>query len=105
MLNHLLLRIGFAQAVRASAYVVLGCLVIGNLLVRTGVPPQKKQAPNVKAFFKDPAFLFASVSGLLASFGVYFPVIYLQLYSVTHDIDPNLSFYAVRFLLVLPLLF
>ncbi|PPQ79082.1 hypothetical protein CVT25_002307 [Psilocybe cyanescens] len=35
VLNHLITSIGFGKAVRASAYVVLGCLVLGNCLMRT----------------------------------------------------------------------
>ncbi|EJD00107.1 MFS general substrate transporter [Fomitiporia mediterranea MF3/22] len=44
--------------------------------------------------FVIPTILYTS-SGLFASFGFYFPVIYLQLYAVQHSVDLTLAFYSL----------
>ncbi|KAL0565215.1 hypothetical protein V5O48_016809, partial [Marasmius crinis-equi] len=101
--SNLIPKIGFAQAVRASAYLVLGMTIIGNCLVRTRLPPRKKRRvqtppPDIKSFLKDPPYMFAILGALLASLGFYFPIIYLQLYSVLHSVDMNLAFYSLAIL-------
>ncbi|KAK1218845.1 hypothetical protein PQX77_018461 [Marasmius sp. AFHP31] len=103
MLNNLIPSVGFAQAVRATAYIVLGTLIIGNCLMRTRLPPRRKRRnqtppPDIRSFLKDPPYMFAVLGALIASLGFYFPVIYLQLYSVTHSVDRNLAFYSLAIL-------
>ncbi|KAG7095595.1 hypothetical protein E1B28_006325 [Marasmius oreades] len=103
MLNHLIPSVGFAQAVRATGYLVLGTLVIGNCLMKTRLPPRKKRRvqlppPDIRSFLKDPPYMFAVLGALIASLGFYFPVIYLQLYSVLHSVDMNLAFYSLAIL-------
>ncbi|KAJ7890606.1 major facilitator superfamily domain-containing protein [Mycena olivaceomarginata] len=102
MLNHLLPTIGFARAVRATGYVVIGCLVVGNALMRTRLPPRSKRpgvsAPDIKSFFTDYAYLWSTFGLLCSSIGFYFPVIYIQLYAVQHSISSNLAFYSIAIL-------
>ncbi|KIJ35054.1 hypothetical protein M422DRAFT_181315 [Sphaerobolus stellatus SS14] len=98
LLNHLIFRIGFGNAVRASAYISLGCLLSGNVLIQPVLRPRGGgTGPNIKTFFKDVAYLtiYASFSTVLALLGVYFPVIYLQLYAITHGLDNTLAFYSL----------
>ncbi|KAF9483178.1 MFS general substrate transporter [Pholiota conissans] len=100
--SHLIPSIGFAKAVRASAGIVLGCLVIGNCLMRTAYPTkntdEKATKPDIVGFFSDPPYLWVNLGGLLANFGVFFPMVYMQLYAVQHHIDPNLAFYSIALL-------
>ena len=51
----------FGDSVRATAYLVLGTLVIALILLRGSQPPASKQAteaekPNIKGFFSDPPY-------------------------------------------------
>ncbi|KAJ7906291.1 MFS general substrate transporter [Mycena leptocephala] len=94
MLNQLIPKIGFAAAVRASAYVVAGTLVIGNAMMRTR-PRPAKAVPDIKSFFSEGAYLFAIVGTLLSTAGVYMPVIYMQLFSVQHSVGSSLAFYSI----------
>ncbi|KAJ7359414.1 MFS general substrate transporter [Mycena albidolilacea] len=94
MINHLIPKVGFAAAVRASGYVVLGCLVIGNAMMRTR-PRPPRVIPDIKSFFADGAYLFAVAGTLLSTAGVYIPVIYMQLFSVQHSVGSSLAFYSI----------
>ena len=57
--SHLLVSKGYANAVRCTAYIVLGCLTIGNLLMRKPLPTntQKAPPPMIASFFKEPEYL------------------------------------------------
>ncbi|KAJ7057502.1 MFS general substrate transporter [Mycena amicta] len=103
MLSHLLPRVGFAHAVRYSAAIIPPCLVIGNLMMRTRLPPRSKRGGkqtrlDIKSFFRDPAYMVGVLGMFLGLLGLYFPVIYIQLYSVQHNIDPTLAFYSLAVL-------
>ncbi|KAJ6493615.1 MFS general substrate transporter [Mycena vitilis] len=102
MLNHLIPTIGFARAVRATGYIVIGCLTVGNALMRTRLPPRSKRpgatTPDIRSFFSDYAYLWAVFALLLSSIGFYFPVLYIQLYSVQHSVGSNLAFYSIAIL-------
>ncbi|KAJ6549501.1 major facilitator superfamily domain-containing protein [Mycena sp. CBHHK59/15] len=101
--NHLIPKIGFASTVRATGYIVLGCLIIGNSLMRTRLPPRRKrpdavEPPSIKTFFTDAAYMWAVLGALISTLGFYFPVIYIQLFAVQHSVDPNLAFYSIAIL-------
>jgi MFS transporter, MCT family, solute carrier family 16 (monocarboxylic acid transporters), member 10 len=72
MLNHLLPRVGFGQAVRATAYLAMAMIIMGNLLMRTRLPPRSKRPPSsapppsIKSFFTDAPYMFA-VAGCVPS--------------------------------------
>ncbi|KAF7298315.1 MFS general substrate transporter [Mycena kentingensis (nom. inval.)] len=95
ILNRLIPRVGFGPAVRASGYLVLATLVIGNLLVRTGPLARKRAPPDLKAFFTDGAYLFAIVGCLLSTAGIYMPLVYVQLYAIQHSVGSDLAFYSI----------
>ncbi|KAF9554461.1 MFS general substrate transporter [Agrocybe pediades] len=98
MINKLLPKIGFAQTVRASGYSVLGCLLIGNCLMRTAYDKYRnagKPPLDIKSIVSDVPYLTSTFGALIALFGFYFPLIYIQLYAATHGIDSNLAFYSI----------
>ncbi|KAJ7463726.1 MFS general substrate transporter [Mycena latifolia] len=103
MLNHLLPKLGFANAIRTSGAIVPPCIIIGNLMMRTRLPPRSKRSgntapPDIKSFFVDPAYMTGVVGTFLVLLGLYFPVIYIQLFSVQHNVGSNLAFYSVTML-------
>ncbi|QRV80924.1 major facilitator superfamily transporter [Ceratobasidium sp. AG-Ba] len=99
MLNKLFQRFGFANGVRASAFVVLGLLIIANLLMRTRLPPKSKGAqvppPDFKAIMTDSAYLLTILGAFLILLGLFFPIFYLQLFAVVHGLDETLAFYSL----------
>ncbi|KZV89502.1 MFS general substrate transporter [Exidia glandulosa HHB12029] len=104
MLNKMLLNpdYGFALTVRWMAVLMANCLLIGNLLVRTRLPPRKDRPPpvgpqpNIKNFMKEPAFLLAIFAALESK--LMCVVFYLQLDSALHGVDPDLCVYLVTIL-------
>jgi len=100
MINNLIETIGFPKTVRASAFIVLGMLVIGNSIMRTSykkIPTDREQL-DIKSFFIDLPYITTVSAGLVATFGFYFPLIYLQLYAVQHGINTTLAFYSIAIL-------
>ncbi|KAF5378130.1 hypothetical protein D9615_007571 [Tricholomella constricta] len=94
---------GFATGVRATAAVITGLLVIANLLMRTRPPVLKEGDPRlmrtpVSVLLKDVPYMTCVVSGVLLTLGIFYPIFYLQLFSIKHGIDQNLAFYIVSFI-------
>lgn len=48
VLNHLFKSVGFGWGVRASGFLILGCLVAGNLLIHTRLPPRKQRPAHMQ---------------------------------------------------------
>jgi hypothetical protein len=116
MLNNTFHTLGFGNAVRASAGLVSGCLLIGCLLMRPRLPPATSHPPILKSlprFARDTPYVFAVLGCVPHSLfiwatlitsdrmttytvGFYFPLFYLQLDAITHGINETLSFYSVR---------
>ncbi|KAG5721998.1 Riboflavin transporter MCH5 [Termitomyces sp. T112] len=102
MLNHLIPKLGFAQAVRATAWVVVGCLVAANGLMQNNpaVYNLRAQAPplDVLSFLTDVPYMIGVFGVLVSLFGCYFPVFYLQLYAVQHGVGQSIAFYSLAIL-------
>ncbi|KAG6850363.1 hypothetical protein H0H93_014317 [Arthromyces matolae] len=104
MLNKLIFgRQGFALGVRATAAVITGLLVIANLLMRTR--PRKRAANETRlkrlparTLFTDIPYMMFVVSGIFLTLGIFYPIFYLQLFSVKHGIDESLAFYVISFI-------
>ncbi|KAF8526886.1 MFS general substrate transporter [Hysterangium stoloniferum] len=94
-LNHLLPRVGFADSVRITAYISLGSLVLGNVLIRPVRIQRSGARPDIKGFFTDLPYMAFVVGTAFAALGLFFPVVYIQLYSVQHSVGKNLAFYSV----------
>jgi MFS family permease len=99
MLNHTLhSSIGFANAVRASAGLVSGLLLIACFLVRTRLPPTKQPLnlwQSFRKFVRDKPYMTGTLGIGIYTIGFYYPLFYLQLDAVQHGIDPTFAFYAI----------
>jgi len=104
MLNKLVFgRQGFAIGVRATAGVITGLMLIANLLMRTRPPvlrgnvSKPPRTPMLK-LFKDIPYMVCCISGVFVTLGLFYPIFYLQLFSIKHGINTNLAFYTVSFI-------
>ncbi|KAG8722434.1 hypothetical protein FRC08_002415 [Ceratobasidium sp. 394] len=102
MLNKIFERSGYAWGVRSTAFVVLGCLIAANLLMRTRLPPKSKRPPtpppDMKAIMTDSAYLLSIAGAFLVLLGLFLPIFYIQLFSVVHGLDSTLAFYSLAIL-------
>lgn len=83
LLNNLFPKQGFAASVRAATYVVIGCMVVANLIMRPRYPTVKVGAAPVKrvtplALVRDYRYLSAVLAATSVCFGVFFPIAYIQ---------------------------
>ncbi|KZT35672.1 MFS general substrate transporter [Sistotremastrum suecicum HHB10207 ss-3] len=89
----------FGRAIRINAGMNAGLLGLCILLMRTkkvtgGVKPKV----NMGAFFREPEYILVTFGCFLATFGLFFPVVYVQLFSATKGISQSLSFYTLSIL-------
>ncbi|KAF7371128.1 MFS general substrate transporter [Mycena sanguinolenta] len=103
MTNHLLPRVGFAQTIRLTGAIISPVLVIGNLMMSTRLPSRSKRGgnmapPDVKSFFVDLPYMIAVAGMFIGVLGLYFPLVYIQLFSVQHNINNTLAFYSISIL-------
>ncbi|KAJ6460204.1 MFS general substrate transporter [Mycena sanguinolenta] len=101
--NHLLPQVGFARTIRLTGAIIPPVLVVGNLMMRTRLPPRSKRAdhippPNIKSFFTDAPYMIAVLGMFFGLLGLYFPLVYLQLFSVQHNVSSSLAFHSIAIL-------
>ncbi|KZT25256.1 MFS monocarboxylate transporter-like protein [Neolentinus lepideus HHB14362 ss-1] len=90
--------VGYAWAVRATGFVVLGCLVVANLLLRTRLPPREHGRIVDFSVFKDKTYTIYVVGCFFVLFGIYLPFFFLQQYAIQQGVDQNIAFYSLAFL-------
>ncbi|KAJ6529838.1 MFS general substrate transporter [Mycena capillaripes] len=98
MLNNTIRTLGFGNAVRASAGLVSGLLLIACILMRPRLPPSPTHLPfwkSVRRFGRDTPYVLTTIGVATFAVGVYFPIFYLQLDAVKHGINKTLSFYSL----------
>ncbi|KAG9091461.1 hypothetical protein FRC06_000557 [Ceratobasidium sp. 370] len=99
MLNKIIEKSGFGWGVRSTAFVVLGCLVASNFMMKTRLPPKTNQAPpDIKGIVSHGVFQLTVLGSFLIMMGIWFPIFYVQLFAVVHDIDEKLAFYSLTIL-------
>ncbi|KAJ7215509.1 MFS general substrate transporter [Mycena pura] len=97
MLNNTLRsHLGFGNAVRASAGLVSGLLLIACFLMRPRLPPPAANPPlwrSLKRFSRDGVYVLATLGIAAFTVGYYFPLFYLQLDAITHSrVNQTLAF-------------
>ncbi|KAJ7708237.1 MFS general substrate transporter [Mycena rosella] len=99
MLNNTLhSRLGFATAVRISAALVTGLLLVACCLVRARLPPPNQPVNlgrTLRKFTRDKAYAAATIGLGIFTIGFYYPLFYLQLDAASHGLDPTFAFYAL----------
>ncbi|KAK7017171.1 MFS general substrate transporter [Favolaschia claudopus] len=99
MLNHTLHNtLGFGSAVRASAGVVSGSLLLACLLMRPRLPPTQSNPQfwrSLWRFCHDVPYVLATLGLAFFSITFYWPLFFLQLDTITHGIDKTFAFYSL----------
>ncbi|KAI0047179.1 MFS general substrate transporter [Auriscalpium vulgare] len=99
MLNQLLHHsVSFGWSVRASAFLVLGMLVVANFCM-TAYPRKSantsEQPTKLKDLITDAPYMCLAIGGIFIQWGLYFPYFYMQLYTILHGMDPTFAFYTL----------
>ncbi|KIJ26733.1 hypothetical protein M422DRAFT_106360, partial [Sphaerobolus stellatus SS14] len=101
MLNQIInSKLGYPWAVRILAFTSTGCLIIGNILITIPPPPPKgpsteKKRVNFKPFLNWPFVLSLVGFGFIGELGLYFPLVFGQLFALQNNISAKFTFYAI----------
>ncbi|KAG8741703.1 hypothetical protein FRC10_002576 [Ceratobasidium sp. 414] len=101
MLNNIIEKVGYAWGVRATAFVVLGCLAAANLMMKTRLPPKSRDSSHtsdIRGIVTHGVFQLTVFGYVTGRWGIWFPIFYLQLFAVRHNLDQNLAFYSLTIL-------
>ncbi|KAJ7350626.1 MFS general substrate transporter [Mycena albidolilacea] len=94
--RNLIPRVGFPWTLRIIGFILLCSLGCANLTVRRRLPA--KHVPggllNPTAF-KNPAYTFYCISGVVAFFGLYTVLTYIDVSATSVGISPDFSFYLI----------
>lgn len=98
MLQRLIPTIGFPWAVRAVAFVCLGCLIIACLLIRTRLPPSKNI--SLRGFFdwggfRDWKYVSAGIGAFLVFYALFIPYFYIQIYANFRGVPNSFAIYLL----------
>ncbi|KZS92106.1 MFS general substrate transporter [Sistotremastrum niveocremeum HHB9708] len=103
MLNNLVSHgVSFANTVRYNAAVNTALLLIASLIMRDPRNKAdltiKKAKVNIGAFFRDVRYVLLVVGGFGVSYALFFPAVYIQLFSFTKVLPQTFSFYSLSIL-------
>ena len=97
MVNHLVVSAGFAWAMRSTAFLFLGLLIIGNLTVKSRLPPPKRPF-RFKAFivpFYERPFLLLTIGTFLIYIGAFLPFNFIIVQAKATGMSAGLACYMV----------
>jgi MFS family permease len=99
MLSRLIQQIGYEWAMRIAAFMIMGLLIISTLTFRPPVPPkpQKMDKEGLIRPFRDTKMILIIVGYLFLTFGVFIPIIYLQIQAIDSGMQYDLAQYLVAF--------
>ena len=100
MVARLIPEVGFAWTMRIVAFMILGCLVLSNLTVRSRLPPMKKPF-RFKDFIEplqELPFAFVTIACFFTFFGMFLPFTYLVLQAKSLGMSQDLSQYLISIL-------
>ncbi|KAI0046201.1 MFS general substrate transporter [Auriscalpium vulgare] len=94
--------VSFAWTVRASAFVVLGMLLVANVCIWRSCPraPPATGATStsMKELVTDAEYMCVVIAALFMNWGLYFPFVYLQQLVIDHNMDHTFASYTITIL-------
>lgn len=97
MIRGLIPRVGFPQAMRSCAFLVLGLLIVANITSSARLPPNPSSISRRTLLgpFFDTKLMLINVGFLVLTLGVWAPINYVSVEAVTHGVSFDLSHYLV----------
>ena len=100
MLDHLISEVGFGWSIRISAFLMLALLAIGNLTVKSRLPPSPKPL-KLHQYFKplgETTYLLTTIASFLFYLGLFLPINYIQVQSTEYGMSTTLASYMIPIL-------
>ncbi|KAI0767273.1 monocarboxylate permease [Fomes fomentarius] len=98
VLERLIPAIGFPWAVRVVAFIILGCLIVSCLTIRTRLPLSGhisfRTAIDLGGW-KDPRYALATIGAFVLFYAYFIPYFYIQVYANVRGVDPRIANYVL----------
>ncbi|KAI0768212.1 major facilitator superfamily domain-containing protein [Trametes elegans] len=101
ILEQLIPRVGFGWACRIVAFILMACLIVSCLTIRTRLPLSGRISFRTAidfGGFKDPRYTLATIGSFLLFYGFFIPYFYLQLYAKYRSVQPHIANYLLAIL-------
>jgi hypothetical protein len=97
MVSRLIPAIGFGWAMRATAFLILGLLVVGNIFLKSRLPPPKRgfQLIDFIAPFREVPFSLLTASSFFIYLGGFLPFTFIILSAQANGMSASLASYLV----------
>lgn len=97
MVERLVVRIGFGWAMRSTAFLFLGLLIIGNLTVKSRLPPpgRKFDAKEFVTPFAERPFALLTAAGFMIYLGAFLPFTFIIVQAKAEGMSTRLADYLV----------
>ncbi|KAI0364210.1 monocarboxylate permease [Pilatotrama ljubarskyi] len=101
ILQRLIPTVGFGWAVRIIAFILLCCLIVACLTIRTRLSLSGhislRSAIDLEGF-KDPRYTLATIGAFLLFYGFFIPYFYIEIYANFRGISPHVANYLLAIL-------
>lgn len=105
MLNNLMSTHPFTKSVQYTAYLLLGCLLVGRILMRPvakgklvataqGIEVHRPKS-DIKGLFKSRGYTYLVIGLCLVCLGIFAPSFYLQIFASEKGVEEGLTSYTV----------
>ncbi|UKZ53021.1 hypothetical protein TrVGV298_006808 [Trichoderma virens] len=97
MVDRLVVRVGFGWAMRSTAFLFLGLLVIGNLTIKSRLPPPRKKFSMMEFVtpFAERPFLLLTAAAFMIYLGAFLPFTFIIVQAKTEGMSTGLADYLV----------
>jgi hypothetical protein len=97
MVQRLIVRIGFGWAMRSTAFLLLGLLIVGNLTLKSLLPPFQRKFVLVEFLkpFQEPTFFFLAISSFFIYLGGFLPFNFIITQAIADGMSTELAGYLV----------
>lgn len=97
MVERLVVRVGFGWAMRATAFLFLGLLVVGNCTIKSRLPPSRRKfrLADFVTPFSEPAFLLLTTAAFVIYLGAFLPFNFIIVQAKAEGMSTSLANYMV----------
>ena len=97
MVEHLVRSVGFGWAMRSTAFLILGLLVVGNIFLKSRLPPPKRQFHVVEFLvpFTEVPFLLLTIGSFFIYLGGFLPFNFIIAQARADGMSSELAGYLV----------